>query len=123
MAAMLAQILVGTLAGKIADVLANSKKGVTPAPQMIASAVVERVMADPKIKNEMNAEPLIQSRVVNGTIAAAVMAAGVVYTKWKAGEYDEVFFLSLGTVITAGYAFLGRVGNWSKPMWSRVLGK
>jgi hypothetical protein len=120
----LAAILGPIIARTAADVIAKkvgSQKAVPPAvADDIAKAVIAKMETDPAMKNETNSESLWQSRVVNGTVVAFVTSCGVVYTKWKAKEFDEIFFASLASVLGTGYAFLGRVLNWSQPMWSRL---
>lgn len=109
---ILAKIAVGAVADKIGAVRLQQTK--------IEKAVEARIQSDPKLMNDLNAEPLWQSRTANGSMVAFVGAVVIVIQKFQSREFDEVFGLALATVIGSGYAFLGRALNWSAPMWSRI---
>lgn len=124
---ILASLLIPVIKDVAVNVITSKKKKSTTqeidhtaVADEIATAVAKRMSEDPAVVNETNSEPLIQSRVVNGTVFGIVMSAGVVYLGIKNHQYDERFFMELAVLAGTGYAFLGRVGNWSSPMWSRV---
>lgn len=109
---ILARIAVGAIADEVGSVALDEGK--------LEKAVEARIQNDPQLRNELNAEPLWQSRTAVGSIVAFVSALVIVVQKVEAREFDDVFGIALATVIGSGYAFLGRALNWSAPMWSRI---
>lgn len=113
---MLAKVAVGAVADKVGVVAINQAK--------LEKAVEARIANDPALKNDLNAEPLWQSRTATGSVLAAVgvllpyilPALGI-----DLGSEEAMAIIQAVAVIgSAGYAFAGRALNWSAPMWSRV---
>ena len=83
------------------------------------------IQADPVLKNQLNAEPAYQSRVVVGTSGAILPAVG--YLIWAfssngmnlAGYDPASTFLAVMTVGGAGFALIGRLVPGLKPLFSR----
>ena len=113
---ILAKVAVGAVADKVGSVALNQTK--------LEKAVAARIQDDPQLRNDLNAEPLWQSRTANGAVIAAVGVLlpyilpliGIDIPSEKAMEVISAA-VTLGG---AGYAFAGRALNWSAPMWSRV---
>ena len=112
--AILAKIAIGAIADKVGAVALNQPK--------LEKAIEARIENNPAVMNQMNAEPLWQSRTATGSMVAFVAALAMVITKVEAKQFDAEFGIALATVIGSGYAFLGRALNWSAPMWSRIRG-
>ena len=112
--AILAKIAIGAVADKIGAVALNQPK--------LEKAIEARIENNPAVMNQMNAEPLWQSRTATGSMVAFIAALAMVITKVEAKQFDAEFGIALATVIGSGYAFAGRALNWSAPMWSRVRG-
>lgn len=111
---ILAKIAVGAVIDKIGTRAVNQPK--------LEKAIEARIENDPAVMNQMNAEPLWQSRTATGSMVAFIAALAMVVTKIEAKQFDAEFGIALATVIGSGYAFAGRALNWSAPMWSRVRG-
>lgn len=112
--AILAKIAIGAVADKIGAIALNQPK--------LEKAIEARIENDPAVMNQMNAEPLWQSRTATGSMLAFCAALALVMHKIDARQFDAEFGVALATVIGSGYAFAGRALNWSAPMWSRVRG-
>lgn len=113
---ILAKIAVGAVADKIGSVAMSGCAG----QASLEKAVAARIDNDPKLKNDLNAEPLWQSRTATGSMLAFCASLAIVMGKVQARQFDPEFGIALATVIGSGYAFAGRALNWSAPMWSRV---
>jgi hypothetical protein len=90
-----------------------------------AKKVEAAVQNSPEAINQLNAEPLRQSRVVVGTSGALLPAIG--YLVWAvasngtnlAGYDPSSAFLAAMTVIGAGYGLYGRVRGQLKPIGAK----
>ncbi len=91
-----------------------------------ASKEMERaIKANPVLKNGLNAESPLQSRVVVGSSGALIPAIG--YLIWAissngmnlAGYDPASTFLAAMTVGGAGFALIGRLVPGLKPLFSR----
>lgn len=116
-------LIVDAVRGAAKEILAN-KVGMNAQDALntadkIAARIEAETEMDPAIKNALSLESLFRSRVATGSTGAVIIAGILAYQKWNANEFDDVFFMAIGVVATAGYAFLGRALNWSGPMWSR----
>jgi len=89
-----------------------------------AKAKIEKaIKADPVLRNQLNAEPAYQSRVVVGSSGALLPAAG--YLVWAVAShgmdlaaYDPAStFLAAMTVFGAGYSLFGRLAGGLKPLF------
>lgn len=109
---MLAKVAVGAVADKVGVVAINQAK--------LEKAVEARIANDPALKNDLNAEPLWQSRTATGSLLGFIAAGVIVVQKVQTREFDGEFGAALAVVVGTGYAFAGRALNWSAPMWSRV---
>jgi len=64
----------------------------------------------PTITNMTNNEPLYQSRVLLGSIAAIVTSSFGIYALWSAGITDgELYAPPIGAILSAGVAIYGRL--------------
>ena len=113
--AILAKIAIGAVADKIGTIAISQQP-------KLEKAIEARIENNPAVMNQMNAEPLWQSRTATGSMVAFIAALAMVITKVEAKQFDAEFGIALATVIGSGYAFLGRALNWSAPMWSRIRG-
>lgn len=114
--AILAKVAVGAVADKVGTVALNQTK--------LEKAVEARIASDPRLKNDLNAEPLWASRTATGSVMAAI---GVLLPYIlpligiDIGSEEVMAILQAVAVIGfSGYAFAGRALNWSAPMWSRI---
>lgn len=76
----------------------------------VAQAVAKELMKDPVAINQMNMEPVSQSRVVQGTSVASVASAIAVLMHFffPDTEWEQVA-AAVVTLIGAGYALWGRL--------------
>lgn len=120
---MLKGLLASAVMPRIIDaVIDSAKRGDPPAKmrEVALSTAETTIDNNERVKNALNQEPLWQSGVVNYTVAGFIMSVGTVYLAYKNKQYDERFFLELGTVVATAMAFAKRAFLKSKPMWSRV---
>ena len=122
---VLAGIIKMAVTKAIADKLGEAAKK-TIAPTVTAAIVedvVATVTADPVIRNEMNAESPMQSRVMWGSTVAALgvlapIGLGLVGVDVSSERVVEI----AGAVVTlagASYAMYGRLKSGLKPLFSR----
>lgn len=120
----MSSIIIDAVRGAAREVLGNkaglSREASTTIADQVAARLEAKTEFDPKLKNALSLESLFRSRVANGSSGAIILACLIAYMKWKAQEFDEVFLMALGVILTAGYALAGRALNWSGPMWSRL---
>ena len=118
------------LAGRIADRLVQSPAvPVTPPSRpVVVEAVKEAIAADPVLKNELNAEKPIQSRVLwgNGIAAAGTIISGLVPVAQAFGLITEQEGLAIvqgfGAVVAlggVGLSVYGRLASGLKPLFSK----
>ncbi len=120
-------VLTSLLIGKVAEGLIGkvNPPGEKQAPvtdaqvrEMIREAV-ERAMQDPVVKNETNAEKLLQSRVVVGSSLSAVAAAMATLLALVYPDVDwQHISVAIVTLIGAGVALYGRLRPGLKPLFS-----
>ncbi|WP_457091417.1 hypothetical protein [Microvirga sp. P5_D2] len=131
------------LAGRITDRLVQSPSvPVTPtARPVVVEAVKEAIAADPVLKNELNAENPIQSRVLWGNFIAGIGALPtaiigllpilVVLGVIDQGQADIVrdginsAVQGVGGLVAIGgvvYSAYGRLASGLKPLFSRKAG-
>lgn len=121
---MAVPIIAGAVRAAVGQVLAR-KLGKDVADAITAEAtkeIVDRVVTDPVVKNEMNAESPAQSRVVWGSVIAALgvivpLAARVFGFDISADQIVEVGGALL-TLAGAAYALYGRLKSGLKPLFS-----
>lgn len=111
--AILAKIAISAAADKIGAIATSQQP-------KLEKAIEARIKADPTLMNDLNAEPLWQSRTATGSTVAFIASMAIVISKIEARQFDAEFGIALATVVGSGYAFLGRALNWSAPMWSRI---
>ncbi len=82
----------------------------------IAEDITRHLMADPEAVNQLNAEPLRKSRVVQGvSFAAVTQALGVVFA-FAFPEQDWIaLFEAIGVLLGAAWALYGRVAGGLRP--------
>jgi hypothetical protein len=121
------------IAGRIADRLVLSPAApVAPAARpVVIEAVREAIAADPVLKNELNAEKPIQSRVLwgNGIAAAGTIVSGLVPVLQVFGVITEeegtAVIQGVGAIVALGgvaYSAYGRLASGLKPLFSRKAG-
>lgn len=121
---MAVPIIAGAVKAAVGQVLAK-RLGKDVAAAVTAEAskeIVERVVGDPVLRNEMNAESPAQSRVVWGSVVAAlgvvVPLAARIFGFDISG--DQVVEL-VGAIVTlggAGYALYGRLRSGLRPLFA-----
>ena len=120
------------LAGRITDRLIQSPAvPVTPpARPVVVEAVKEAIAADPVLKNELNAEKPIQSRVLwgNGIAAAGTIISGLVPVAQAFGLITEQEGLAIvqgfGAIVAlggVGLSVYGRLASGLKPLFSKTV--
>jgi hypothetical protein len=105
---------------------ASEKAGVpltAAAAPKVAVAVANEMAKDPVMVNAMNAEPLTQSRVMWGSIIAAISVvvppiAGMFGFNIKGSAIME-FGQALITLGGVGYAIYGRLAKNLPPLWNK----
>ena len=109
---------------------AAEKTNVPLAPkdvQKVADAQAMEMSRDPVTVNAMNAEPLWQSRIINGATVAALGVVIPIVTRWFGYEIAETEVIKIGgavvTLAGIGYVIVGRTVRGLKPMWSRLRGQ
>lgn len=90
----------------------------------IAHDAVQRVTKDPVVTNQMNAEPLHQSRVVVGStigmIGAIFVAGDHLITMWQSGVVDiAMASAEIATIWGLGFALYGRIRSGLKPLFAK----
>ena len=119
------------LAGRIADRLIQSPAVPVspPARPVVIEAVKEAIAADPVLKNELNAEKPVQSRVLwgNGFAAAGTIVSGLVPVLQVFGVLSEqegaAVIQGFGAVVALGgvaYSVYGRLASGLKPLFSKT---
>lgn len=118
-------IIAGAVKIAVGQVLA-AKLGKKVADQVTAEAVkeiVEKVSADPVVKNEVNAEAWWQSRVAWGSIVAALGVVLPPLLSLFGLEAKESEILRYGdAILTLGgalYALYGRFAGGLKPLFAK----
>lgn len=118
------------LAGRIADrLIQNPAVPVTPpARPVVIEAVKEAIAADPVLKNELNGEKPVQSRVLwgNGFAALGTIVSGLVPVLQVFGVLSEeegaAVVQGVGAVVALGgvaYSVYGRLASGLKPLFSK----
>ena len=107
-----------------------AKSDVPVAPkdaQKVTTELAEEMSRDPTVLNAMNAEPLWQSRIINGATVAALGVVIPIVTRWFGYEIAETEVIKIGgavvTLAGIGYVIVGRTVRGLKPMWSRLRGQ
>lgn len=113
-------MILAELALKVASKAIDKKDAAAPkAVEEMAKAIA----ADPVLKNEMNAEPAYQSRVVWGSVFAALGVvvppiAGLLGFNVSGAAIVE-YGGAVVTLAGAGYALYGRLSSGLKPLFSK----
>lgn len=105
----------------LVDVLASAlaKRGVQ-APGAVAIDAAKDMLADPAIKNQMNAESPLQSRVFYGSVASVLGAAAIVWQQVETRQFDAATLgPAIAILVGAAYALYGRLKTGLKPLFSR----
>lgn len=117
-------IVLAELALKIANRALDNKRIITgPAKINVATELEVAIKSDPVLRNQLNAEPAVQSRVAWGAVAAAL---GVVLPPlftligWNVdSNYIVEFIGACVTLWGAGYTIYGRFKTGLKPLFSK----
>lgn len=112
-----APLIVQKLAGKV------SKKEADDIAAQTVQQIVTQVAADPVLKNEMNAEPLRQSRIMWGAVIAAfgVLLPPLLRLFGLDISAEEIVSYG-GALVTIGglvYVVYGRVKSGLRPLFSK----
>lgn len=109
-------LIVQKLAGKV------SKHEADDIAAQTVQAIVEKVAADPVVKNEMNAEQPYQSRVAWGSIIAALGVLIPIVAGWLGYNIGADRVVEIGSAVMtlggAGYALYGRFTSGLKPLFA-----
>jgi hypothetical protein len=119
------------LAGRITDTLVRSPSvPVAPADKpIVREAVKEAIAADPVLKNELNAEKPVQSRVLwgNGVAAVGTIISGLVPILTMFGAITEqegnTVIQGFGAVVAlvgVAYSAYGRLASGLKPLFNKA---
>jgi hypothetical protein len=88
----------------------------------LARQLADRLLANPEFKNQINAEPLPQSRVAQGTAAAMIGALGIVLQQLSGNDFLQYDWAILGPALLAlwggSWGLYGRVATGLKPVFS-----
>jgi hypothetical protein len=90
-----------------------------PVSNADAATVAREVTAavKPIVTNATNSEPLYQSRVFLGSLAAVLVSAGDLLAMFAAGDFDAGRAApSIATLLGAGFALYGRLCGGLKPL-------
>jgi hypothetical protein len=115
-------ILVAEVALKAIDHLLDKRKATASAPA-VKKAIESAVKNDPVLINELNAEPVYASRVVQGTVIAmfgtSLVAVSDLYLMLKTGNFDVArASVEIATLMGNGWALYGRLRSGLKPLFS-----
>lgn len=109
------------IAAKIGQKL--SKRETDDLTAGIVQQIVTEVTADPVVKNEMNAETPIQSRVAWGSVIAALGVLIPIAANLFGYDVDQARIVEIGSAMVtlggAGYALYGRFASGLRPLFSK----
>lgn len=112
-------MILGTLGGILVKELVQAGLN-----KFQAQEKVEAILANPVVKNEVNAEQPIQSRVVVGSTVALIGAfftsGGLLIEMYRSRNFDvNLISVQLATMWGSGYALYGRLTTGLKPLFSK----
>ena len=128
----LQEIITKTVVKAIDEASQTKKTGAakTAVVKEVAKEAVEKMMENPAVVNATNQEPLVQSRVANGSVVGFIGGLGVlipIIAQQFGYDITPARVLEIGFAVAAvagpAYAFLGRALEWSAPMWSSFFKK
>lgn len=95
---------------------ALQKVGLGPsASAVVTSDITKTIANDPVAINQMNLEPLHQSRVVQGSVVALLVGIATAIYGWSAGD-NATMTSGLSAAVAAGWALYGRIANGLAPV-------
>lgn len=118
------QVLLPVITAAVTRVLSDKKEVKLSAADKreIAAEVVEIVQTNPVVKNEVNAEAPVQSRVGWGGMTAFLSSLGIVMVQLTSNpfmQYDWAILMpALAGVWGGFYALYGRFATGLKPLFS-----
>lgn len=131
---LIASVAVKAIAGKLIEAgvgaavkRAAAKSNVPLEPRdadQVAVEVATEMAKDPNMVNQMNAEPLTQSRVVIGSSSATlfgfVSATMIIWDQARRRDFDPTTLgPAIAVILGAGYALYGRLAKNLPPLWNR----
>ena len=131
---LVASVAVKAIAGKLVEAgvgaavkRAAAKSNVPIEPRdagQIAVEVATEMAKDPEMVNQMNAEPLTQSRVVMGASSATlfgfISASMIVWDQVRRRDFDPTTLgPAIAVILAAAYALYGRLAKNLPPLWNR----
>lgn len=123
-------VLIPVLAPLLEAALKQRTTAATPVERVAESVAIEVASklpgvakSDPVLKNELNQEPLVQSRVVIGNVVAALGVLIPIGLHLFGVDVSSERVVEIGGAIVvlagAGYSLYGRIKGGLKPLFSR----
>lgn len=127
---LLLKAAISAALGQVAQnnpVLGNALKTIAPDIGQVLAGIAGKaattVIADPVVKNQMNAESPIQSRVVVGSTVSLGGVAVVLLTQFVPGYDWATVIAAIPIVWGAAYALYGRLASGLAPLFHRWANK